>query len=103
MKRPWSIAYGHEKEHAKALKRGLALMPSGFIAEICSLCEGEGQYMQSYTNGCGGGYSRMRGGCDFCNSTGLLQGCAAAPDSVRNQVLVAASAPNWKPKASVTR
>lgn len=92
-----SIAYGHEKEHAEALKRGLALMPPGFIAEICGLCEGHGSYMQTYANGCGMGSSRMTGGCDFCQSTGLLQGHKPAPDSVRNQVLVAAGA-DWKPK-----
>lgn len=83
----WSIAYGREKEHAAELKRGLAKMPSDFIASICGLCDGEGQYRQTFTAGCGGGYHQSMSGCDFCDGTGLLQCSQPAPASVREQVL----------------
>jgi hypothetical protein len=86
----WSIAYGHEKEHAADLRAGLKVLPEGFCARICPLCDGEGQRQQTYTRGCGMGYSTMVGGCDYCDGTGLLQGTEPAPSSVRVQVLEAA-------------
>lgn len=86
----WSIAYGREKEHAAELKTGLAKMPAGFMADICPSCDGEGQRMDTYTAGCGGGYYRAMGGCDYCDGTGLLQAYKPAPKSVREQVLTAA-------------
>lgn len=88
----WSIAYGREAEHAEALKRGLAALPHNFVAELCDVCKGRGEYEQTFTNGCGMGYSRMRSGCDYCDGTGMLQGGKAAPASVREQVLNAGKA-----------
>lgn len=86
----YSIAYGRTKEHAAALARGLTKLGATFIATVCPLCKGEGQRLQVYTNGCGMGTSRLMGGCDYCDATGLLQGSKPAPSSVREQVLNAA-------------
>ncbi|RWO20711.1 hypothetical protein [Mesorhizobium sp.] len=86
MSAAWSIAYGREKEHAAELRAGLQRMQTGFLAEICGLCHGEGQYEQMYTAGCGGGYFRSMGGCDYCDGTGLRQGGKPAPRSVVEQV-----------------
>lgn len=86
----FSIAYGREAKHADELKRGLERLPYNFVARVCPSCEGEGRRDQTYTAGCGGGYFSMKGGCDWCDGTGLLQGTKAAPASVRNQVLCAA-------------
>lgn len=38
----------------------------------CYFCSGEGEYEQTYTVGCGGGYYRMKGGCDHCGGTGIM-------------------------------
>lgn len=86
----YSIAWGRTEEHAAALKRGLERLPEGFRAKVCFACEGHGECEQLYTAGCGGGYYRSKGRCDWCAGTGLLQGTAAAPASVREQVLFAA-------------
>lgn len=86
----YSIAYGREKEHAAELKRGLEILGPNFLAEICGLCDGEGQYRQTYGLGCGMGTAFMVGGCDHCGFTGLRQGGGPAPASVRGQVLTAA-------------
>lgn len=32
----------------------------------CGCCGGEGEYEQMYTVGCGGGYYRSKGRCDWC-------------------------------------
>lgn len=32
----------------------------------CPLCGGEGQRLQTYTAGCGGGYYKSMGRCDLC-------------------------------------
>lgn len=82
----WSIAYGREEEHAAELRAGMQRMQAGFLATICSLCHGEGQYEQMFTAGCGGGYFRSMGGCDYCDGRGLLQGSKPAPASVVEQV-----------------
>lgn len=37
---------------------------------ICGMCEGKGQYVQTYTIGCGMGYTEMMGRCDACDGTG---------------------------------
>jgi len=37
--------------------------------EVCPICRGKGLYMQTYTAGCGGGYFRMEGPCDYCRSS----------------------------------
>ena len=86
----FSIAYGNTKKHADALRAGLQKLPVGFIAQVCPICAGHGEYRQTYTAGCGGGYHHLMGGCDYCDGTGLLQGNKPAPSSVREQVLVAA-------------
>jgi hypothetical protein len=86
------IPYGEGEEHAKTLKNGLAALPSDFRAELCFMCEGIGEYEQTYTVGCGGGYYRSMGKCDYCGGIGLRQGdgfIAPAPLSVLEQVLVA--------------
>lgn len=91
----YSIAYGREKEHASELIAGLSRMVPDFTALICPLCRGEGQREQTYTAGCGGGYYRSMGGCEYCDGTGLCQGagfCCPAPASVREQVLTAGRA-----------
>ena len=78
----YSIAYSREKEHAEALKRGLAKMPPGFTAELCALCDGRGAR---------GTYDQA---CEYCGGHGLRQGVGRpyawknpAPVSVVNQVL----------------
>jgi DnaJ-class molecular chaperone len=77
-------------DHATKLRAGLAALGSGFLASICGICKGEGQHGQTYTVGCGGGYFRMRGDCEYCDGQGLTQYYRPAPRSVVNQVLVAA-------------
>lgn len=78
-------------KRANALRQGLALMPPGFTARLCPVCDGRGRYTQTYNAGCGMGTYRADGPCDWCRESGLQQGDAAAPPSVVNQVLVAAS------------
>jgi hypothetical protein len=92
MSAAWSIAYGREAEHAAELKRGLECLPVDFLASLCWSCGGEGRREQTFTAGCGGGYFRSNSGCGYCDGTGLLQGEKPAPDSVRNQVLIAGAA-----------
>jgi len=89
----WSIAYGREQEHAAELRAGLQRMQKGFLAELCGLCQGEGQYEQMFTAGCGGGYYRSMSGCDFCDGTGLRQGAGPASKSVVDQVVNAGREP----------
>lgn len=91
MRRQFYIPHGREAEHAAALSAGLARLPSGFIATVCGVCSGRGQYRKTYTAGCGGGHFSMPGPCDCCEETGLLQNGCPAPISVVNQVLGAAS------------
>lgn len=76
------VQSGARQEHALALTHGLALMPANFTAEVCFICKGEG--VSRFSD---------RFGCNYCAGTGLTQcnGAAPAHDSVRNQVLVAAS------------
>lgn len=80
------------QQHAAKLKAGLAALGDDFVAHICGWCNGEGSYEQTYTAGCGGGYYRSYGGCDWCKGAGLvIKGAhfpeAAAPESVVNQVV----------------
>ncbi len=79
---------------AEQLKSGLQALGPNFSAEICTICDGAGQYVQTYTAGCGMGYYRSMGRCDWCAGKGLLQGDVAAPDSVVNQVMTAGSEKN---------
>lgn len=83
------IPFRENESHAAQLTRGLAKMPAGFIAQLCEICDGRGEYKQTYTLGCGGGTHRSLGDCDYCGSAGLMQGRKPAPASVVNQVLVA--------------
>lgn len=92
MSAAWSIAYGREKEHAAELRAGMQRVQPGFLAQICGVCQGEGQYEQTYTAGCGGGYFRSMGGCDHCDGTGMRQGNSPAPRSVVDQVVNAGRA-----------
>jgi hypothetical protein len=36
----------------------------------CGWCNGRGEYEQTYTAGCGGGYYRSLGPCDHCRQEG---------------------------------
>lgn len=38
---------------------------------LCGICNGKGQYEQTYTAGCGMGSFRSVGRCDHCEGTGL--------------------------------
>lgn len=60
-------------------------------AEPCGVCEGSGEYPQTYTAGCGMGTYRHRGPCDYCRETGLLYRgtLKPPPDSVLEQIKVA--------------
>lgn len=58
--------------------------------QFCGSCAGAGQYEQMYTAGCGAGYFRMTGRCDYCDGTGLRFSDASGrtgvpPESVRLQ------------------
>lgn len=79
-----------DDDQASILKAGLAKMAAGFLARICGVCEGEGKYEQTYTQGCGMGSYRSKGMCDHCKGEGLISGGSPAPDSVINQVRQAA-------------
>lgn len=86
-KQLYHIVYGSEKEHAANLHAGLMLLGPDFYAKVCPICQGEGQHEQLYTAGCGGGYFKSMGGCDYCEGHGLLQGTKPAPSSVVVQVV----------------
>ena len=77
------------KEHKDKIHAGMRCMPANFNARICGACDGEGQYEQMYTNGCGMGYSNWMGKCEFCKGLGLMQGRKPAAESVVNQVIEA--------------
>lgn len=36
----------------------------------CDMCHGTGEYEQTYTAGCGGGYYRSMGPCEYCMEEG---------------------------------
>lgn len=59
--------------------------------EVCPLCHGNGKRVQTYNNGCGMGFSRSTGPCDFCNVTGFVYKDTArgVTLSVTNQIAVA--------------
>lgn len=53
----------------------------------CWSCGGDGEYLQTYTAGCGGGYFSMKGTCGYCNGTGILtKDRKPVPTSVINQI-----------------
>lgn len=67
--------------HAWRLRAGLAALSKGFMAEICTGCDGTGS-----ANWQKGPWEV----CPICNGAGLLQGHIEAPPSVLHQVLNAA-------------
>lgn len=79
-----------EDNQKHLIKTGLAAMAPGFLAEACGVCDGAGKYEQTYTVGCGGGYYRSYGYCDYCNGWGLRMPTGPAPKSVYDQVCNAA-------------
>lgn len=83
----YSIAHGHEDEHAESLRVGLERLPKNFVAQICPSCNGRGSYVQRFNAGCGMGSFEIEAGCDWCGATGLLQNDKPAPASVLIQVL----------------
>lgn len=80
-------AYGEEEDHEACLRAGLMLQGPDFAATICSICQGRGKRMQTYTAGCGGGYYRSTGDCEYCGCTGLVQPNGPAAESVVIQVI----------------
>jgi len=73
--------------------------------KACTVCEGEGRYVQSYNAGCGGGFFSSLGECDYCEGTGLImkQTGVSAPLSVVNQIeqqllAVKQEPDNWEDK-----
>jgi hypothetical protein len=81
------VAYGEEKQHAANLHAGLMMLGPDFNASICHLCNGEAQFEQTYTAGCGGGYYKSMGPCYRCERMGLLQYDKPASPSVVAQVV----------------
>lgn len=64
--------------------------------EVCPVCKGEGEYIQYYSAGCGGGSYESVGPCDYCKTPGSYKGLGfrmkasvSMPDSVINQLKVA--------------
>lgn len=76
---PWNTT----RQHADDLHAGLKALGPDFIAKICYWCNGTGTRGFEQCSECGRGKP-------YGTSLGLLQGLAPAPDSVVNQVLVAA-------------
>lgn len=85
-------AYGEEEEHEACLRAGLMVLGSDFIGTVCPLCEGKGKREQMFTAGCGGGYFRSMGECEYCDGFGLLQNGNKPSDSVVVQVINAGKA-----------
>lgn len=77
------VTYGTEQEHAKKLKTGLAKLGPSFLAEICWWCDGTTMRKFEHCSVCGKGRQ-------YGSALGLLIHNEPAPESVVNQVLVAA-------------
>lgn len=77
------ITYGTESIHAAKLKAGLAKLGPSFVATICYWCDGTGHRKYECCDVCGRGRP-------YGTSLGLLINNTPAPESVVNQVLVAA-------------
>lgn len=90
MTRQMDINMSPDEGQAQVLMRGLERLPAAFLAELCGVCDGAGKYEQTYTAGCGGGYFRSIGPCDYCRGFGLTMNGNPAPLSVVNQVTEAA-------------
>lgn len=71
-------------EHAIKLRAGLAALGPDFVAEICYWCEGKTMRKCEHCSVCGLGEF-------YGTALGLLIGNRPAPESVVNQVLVAAA------------
>lgn len=78
------VPYGQGQVHADALRLGLSKLGPDFVAKICWWCDGTTVRKFEHCDVCGKG--RFYGG-----ALGLLIGNQPAPESVVNQVLVAAS------------
>lgn len=88
--RRWHIPYDRRHEHAAALRAGMTCMPANFVAQVCPICDGKGEYEQTFRAGCGGGYYRSGGDCAYCQETGMVIITGhPAPVSVVEQVLTA--------------
>ena len=77
------IPYGEGEAHAERLKRGLSALGPDFVASLCWWCDGTTVRKFEPCNVCGRG--RLYG-----SALGLLIGNEPAPESVVNQVLIAA-------------
>lgn len=51
----------------------------------CFCCDGNGEYEQTYTVGCGGGTYRSTGRCDYCGGIGIT--LVNSPDKVSASVI----------------
>lgn len=81
------VPYGQGDEHAARLKRGLQVLGPNFIATLCYWCDGTTVHGFERCNVCGRGKA-------YGEALGLLQGNTPAPESVVNQVLIAAERAN---------
>ncbi len=79
------VTYGEGNKHAERLKRGLAILGPPFVAKLCWWCHGTTTHQFESCDVCG--KDRAYG-----TALGLLIGNTPAPESVVNQVLVAAEA-----------
>lgn len=79
------VPYDKRDEHAKLLRAGLTALGPNFLASICYWCEGDTMRNHEHCDVCG----RDK---PYGTALGLLMGNRPAPESVVNQVLVAAEA-----------
>jgi hypothetical protein len=77
------VQHDKREEHAAKLKAGLARLGPSFVARLCYWCEGNTMRNFEHCSVCGRG--RFYG-----SALGLLICNEPAPESVVNQVLVAA-------------
>ncbi len=79
------ITSGQEKIHAEKLKQGLIKLGSNYVAIICWWCEGKGFRKFEHCTVCGKNKP-------YATGLGVLINNQPAPESVVNQILVAADA-----------
>lgn len=77
------IPWGKGEEHAGKLRAGLVAMGPSYLASLCYWCEGTGIRNHEHCDVCGRGKP-------YGTALGLLMDRVPAPDSVVNQVLIAA-------------
>lgn len=58
-------------EQIAAGTRNADLIEGMDYLKVCYFCSGDGEYEQTYTAGCGGGYYQMKGRCSHCEGTGI--------------------------------